>query len=163
ELIIDNNNLLIPTSSSTTLLGLSNTVLSLTHLRVRRAARVRLDNLLNLSGYLEILAASELTSSGRIIADVISVSSNSSIIHPPTTAAVAFKVDLDAGTLSIDATSSIDVSALGFLGGGRPENPSSTLGMTIGFRSVNGSGTAGSYGGLGGAFSGSTNPLYGSQ
>jgi RHS repeat-associated protein len=83
------------------------------------------------------------------------------VAHPPTTGSVTRRLLINAGTLSIDPTSRIDVTGRGFLGGGQPGNSNSTNGMTVGFQPVNGSGTAGSYGGLGGAFSGATNPVYG--
>jgi hypothetical protein len=110
---------------------------------------------------MEISNSSEFVSGIRIISDTTSLTSNAVLTHAATTGTASFKLDLTTGNLTIDATSRIDVIGLGFLGGGRPGNPSSTNGMTLGFKAVNGSGTAGSYGGLGGAFSGSTNPLYG--
>ena len=162
ELIIDNNNLTLPVASRTPILGASTATLSLTHLRLRRSARAKFNGTLNLSGTLEISNSSEFVSGVRIITDTTNLTSNSVLTHAATTGTFAFKLDLAADNLTIDGTSRIDVIGLGFLGGGRPGNPSSTNGMTIGFVAVNGSGTAGSYGGLGGAFSGSTNPLYGS-
>ncbi|HEV8719169.1 MAG TPA: tandem-95 repeat protein [Candidatus Binatia bacterium] len=161
ELIIDNNNLTIPVASRTPILGAPTTTLSLTHLRLRRSARAKFDGTLNLTGTLEISNSSEFLSGARIISDTTSLTSNSVLTHAATTGTASFKLDLTAESLTIDGTSRIDVIGLGFLGGGRPGNPSSTNGMTLGFNAVNGSGTAGSYGGLGGAFSGSTNPLYG--
>ncbi len=158
ELNIDNNNLTIPIASRTPILGTPTTVLSLTHFRLRRNARAKFDGTLNLTGALEISNTSEFVSGVRIINDTTSLSSNSVLTHGPTTGTAAFKLDLTTDNLTIDATSRIDVTGLGFLGGGRPGNPSSTNGMTLGFKAVNGSGTAGSYGGLGG---GSSNPLYG--
>ncbi len=84
------------------------------------------------------------------------------LTHTPTTEATLGKLDLVVtGTIQIDSTSRIDVSGRGFLAGGRPGNPSTTNGMTVGFQATNQSGTAGSYGGLGGNSSGSTNPVYG--
>ena len=84
------------------------------------------------------------------------------LTHTPTTGATLGKLDLVVtGTIQIDSASRIDVSGRGFLAGGRPGNPSTTNGMTVGFQATNQSGTAGSYGGLGGNFSGSTNPVYG--
>jgi hypothetical protein len=79
------------------------------------------------------------------------------LTHGGTTSSTVKKLDiLVTGTLQIDATSRIDVSGRGFLGGGQPGNPSPTNGMTLGFQAVNGSGNGASYGGLGGIFSGNT-------
>jgi YD repeat-containing protein len=84
------------------------------------------------------------------------------LTHSGTTSSTLGKLDITVtGTLQIDSTSRIDATGRGFLGGGQPGNPSATHGITVGFQAVNGSGTAGSYGGLGGAFSGTTNPVYG--
>jgi len=161
ELIIDNNDLTIPGASRTPILGAPTLTLSLTHLRLRRSARAKFDGTLNLTGVLEISNDSEFVSGVRLISETTNLTSNSVLVHAPTTGTTTFKLDLTTENLTVDGTSRIDVSGFGFLGGGRPGNPSSTHGMTIGFNAVNGSGTAGSYGGLGGAFSGSTNPLYG--
>ncbi len=83
------------------------------------------------------------------------------LTHSPTTGTTLGKLDIVVtGTIQIDSTSRIDVSGRGFLGGGQTGNPSATNGMTVGFQSTNQSGTAGSYGGLGGG-SFATNPVYG--
>ena len=64
--------------------------------------------------------------------------------------------------LQIDATSRIDGSGYGFLGGLQPGNPIG-IGMTLGFFQGSTGSSGGSHGGLGGAFNGATNPLYGSN
>ena len=161
ELVIDNNNLTLLAASRTPIQGASSTILSFSHLRIRRNARAKFDGTLNLTGTLEVSNNSEYASGVRVISNSTSLTNNSILTHTATTGTAAFKLDLATENLTIDGTSRIDVIGIGFLGGGRPGNPSSTNGMTLGFKAVNGSGTAGSYGGLGGAFSGSTNPLYG--
>ena len=83
------------------------------------------------------------------------------LTHSPSTATAMGKLDITVtGVLQIDATSRIDVSGRGFLGGGQPGNASQTNGMSVGFQPVNGSGIGAGYGGFGGS-SGATNALYG--
>jgi RHS repeat-associated protein len=154
--------------------------LTLTALKIRRGAKAKVEALLNIVNDLEIATDARLVALDRLLASTVRLASRSSleavdiaaatsfqmndnsvVAHPPTTGLVIRKLLLNAGSLSIDATSRIDVAGRGFLGGGQPGNPSSTNGMTLGFQAVNGAGTAGSYGGLGGAFSGTTNPVYG--
>ena len=81
------------------------------------------------------------------------------------------KLDITVtGTLQIDATSRIDVTARGFLGGRQPGNPfvgsgsqaGFFFGMTAGFQSGSTGRTGGSYGGLGGTGEvGAPNAVYG--
>jgi len=98
-----------------------------------------------------------------VVTGALTVSERSMLTHPETTTAYAGGLVLNAGTIAIDAISSIDVTARGHLGGG-----SSGLGdtaRTVGFASGAQGGTGGSYGGLGGDFSGNganvPNPVYG--
>src|SRR5262249_25640028 len=134
ELIIDNNNLTIPVTSRTPLSGASTSIVSFTHLRLKHNARAKFDGILNVMGALEISNNSEFVSGARIISDATNLSSNSVLSHAATTGTAAFKLDLNTESLTIDSNSRIDVSGLGFLGGGRPGNPSSTLGMSFGFQ-----------------------------
>ena len=85
------------------------------------------------------------------------------LTHPETTTRYEGSLDLAVGTLLIDATASIDVTGRGYLGGNR-----SGLGETahtVGFAPGAGHGNGGSYGGLGGHYSGAgssqPNPVYG--
>ena len=79
----------------------------------------------------------------------------------PTTADVLTKLALNVENLTIDATSGIDVTARGFLGGSQPGNVFGDEGMTVGFQKGSEGRSGGSYGGLGGASNGSTNSVYG--
>ena len=82
--------------------------------------------------------------------------------HGPTTATKVGKAEITVtGTLFIDLTSKIDVSARGFLGGNQPGNPFGGDGMTAGFLSGSAGSSGGSYGGFGGDANGSANPVYG--
>ena len=157
ELIIDNNNLNV-SSLTTPIPNPSSGSIALTHMRVRRQAHVRLDSLLTLTGTLELSANAEFISTQRTLAGTISVTNNSVITHLPTTASSFFKVDLGAGAFTLDATSKIDVSGRGFLGGRQPGNPFVGRGMTLGFQAGSSGDAGGSYGGLGG---GPSNPVYG--
>src|SRR4029453_15134544 len=114
------------------------------------------------SGTLEVNSNAEFMSSDRVVANVIGLSNSSTIVQGATTGISAFKVDLAAMTITIDATSTIDAIARGFLGGGHTGNPFGGKGTTLGFWQGSPGTSGGSYGGLGGpATSGSPNPLYG--
>ena len=162
ELIVDNNDIVSFTLSTPVLNPANPTgTIALTHLRVKRGARIRIDNLLNLTSTLEISNGSEFISTNRTVADTINLTGNSVITHLPATATMSFKVDLSANTVTIDATSRIDVTGRGFLGGRQPGNPFAGPGMTIGFQSGSTGRSGGSYGGLGGSTAGVANAVYG--
>jgi hypothetical protein len=160
ELVIDNNNLAVPFLSTPIPNPPAGTI-SLSHLRVRRAARVRMDSFLTLAGVLEVSSNSEFVSTNRTVASSVDLNNNGLITHLPSTAVASFKVDIRTDSLSIDGTSKIDVTGLGFLGGAQPGNPLSPNGMTAGFQAGSTGNSGGSYGGLGGSFLGSSNPVYG--
>jgi YD repeat-containing protein len=161
ELILDNNNMVTP-SLLTRLQNPSNGPIALTHLRVRRQARVRIDGVLSLTGSLEIHSNAEVAVSDRVAAGAVNVSGNSLLSHVPATGVSSFKLDLNAASLTIDATSRIDVSGRGFLGGRQPGNPFWLDGMTVGFQRGSTSFAGGSYGGLGGSSNGGVpNTVYG--
>ena len=157
ELIIDNNNLNV-SSLATPIPNPSSGSIALTHMRVRRQAHVRLDSFLTLTGTLELSANSEFISTQRTLAGTISVTNNSVITQLPTTGSSFFKVDLGASAFTLDATSKIDVSGRGFLGGRQPGNPFVGRGMTLGFQAGSSGDAGGSYGGLGG---GPSDSVYG--
>jgi YD repeat-containing protein len=132
ELIVDNNNG-AATSLSTPIPQVTGGSLSLTHLRVRRQAKIRVENVLNLTGTLELSSGSEYVSAGRVNAGTVNLTGGSVLTHFSATGNVVAKVDLNIASLTIDSTSRIDVSARGFLGGGRAGNPFGNNGMTVGF------------------------------
>ncbi len=150
ELIIDNNNLAIPVASRTPILGASTTTVSLTHLRLRRNARARFDGTLNLTGTLDISSSSEYVSGVQIISNSINLTNNSVLTHMATGGTASFKLDLTTVNLTIDATSRIDATGLGFLAAGKSGNPFPQNGMSLGFLQGSGPLSGGSYGGLGG-------------
>jgi large repetitive protein len=82
------------------------------------------------------------------------------LTHAPTTVDEEEGLSFEVWSLSIDQNSKIDVSGKGYLGGRRDGNPDFE-GRTLG--NVPGStvGSAGSYGGVGGSFSGASNEVYG--
>ena len=161
ELLVDNNNV-VAASFSTPVLPPTGTI-SLTHFRARRAARVRVDSILSLTGTLEVASGAEFSSTNQTIADNVNLNTSALISHPSTTGTVSFKVDLSANTLTVDATSKIDVTGRGFLGGNQPGNPFGKNGMTSGFQNGSTMRAGGSYGGLGGVNTGEgvVNPVYG--
>jgi hypothetical protein len=95
--------------------------------------------------------------------DTLAVTERSLLTHPDATDVYAPALDVEAGTLAIDATSSIDVSARGHLGGGRFGLGSQA--HTVGFAPGAGGGAGGSHGGLGGDYPSNgasvPNPVYG--
>ncbi len=86
------------------------------------------------------------------------------LTHRETTASEAYGVEMTAWTLSVDATSRLDVTARGFLGGGRSGLPDGVA-HSVGFAPGSESGTGGSYGGMGGWYAGAGSrqpaPVYG--
>ena len=124
-----------------------------------------MDDEINLAGALEVSSGAELIPVKRVIASTIDVIDNSVVAQFPTTATQFFKVDLNTAGLTVDATSRIDATGRGFLGGGKPGNPfvvgPGGSGMTAGFQLGSTGRSGGSYGGLGGSSAGSANPVYG--
>ncbi|MGI0150030.1 MAG: hypothetical protein ACREDF_10940, partial [Thermoplasmata archaeon] len=77
------------------------------------------------------------------------------VTHSPATTRREFRLELDVDALAIDATSAIDVTGRGYLGGNRGDNTTSR-GFTLGNVPGGGAGNSlgrpgGSYGGLGGS------------
>ncbi|MCP4327260.1 MAG: hypothetical protein GY791_02325, partial [Alphaproteobacteria bacterium] len=67
-----------------------------------------------------------------VMSDTLTLTNNSLLTHPSTTTTEEYSLDLNiTGTLTIDTTSSIDVSGRGYLGGRRGDN-NSGYGRTIG-------------------------------
>ena len=99
-----------------------------------------------------------------VVTGALTVTERSLLTHPETTTVYAGGLVLTAGTLAIDAISSIDVTARGHLGGGRFGLGS--VAHTVGFAPGAQGGTGGSYGGLGGDYASNganvPNPVYGS-
>jgi hypothetical protein len=99
------------------------------------------------------------------VADTVDLKEFGLLTHPETTTVYEARLDLEVGTLLIDAGGRIDVTGRGYLGGDRSGlgQTAHTLGLQPGALSGNG----GSYGGLGGHYSGSggnqPNPVYGSE
>ncbi len=157
ELTIDNNNLAVG-SLTTPIPNPASGSIALTHLRLHRQAHVRFDSFLTLTETLELNSNAEFVSTQRTVAGTIALTNNSLVTHLPTTATSSFRVDMSAGMFTVDATSKIDVSGRGFLGGRQPGNPFVGRGMTLGFQAGSSGDAGGSYGGLGG---GSSNSVYG--
>jgi hypothetical protein len=95
--------------------------------------------------------------------DILAVTESSLLTHPETTTRYEAVLEIEAGALAIDVTSSIDVTARGHLGGGRGDN--GAFGTTVGFAAGAPGGTGGSHGGIGGDYSGNgaavPHPVYG--
>ncbi len=98
------------------------------------------------------------------VTGALTVTERSMLTHPETTTVYAPWLEVEAGTLAIDAISSIDVTARGHLGGGR--SGLGEVARTVGFAPGSQPGTGGSHGGLGGVYAsnggGVPNPTYGS-
>ena len=180
ELVVDNNNV-IPQTETTPIFTVPAGSLNLTALKIRRGAKARTDVSVNVVNGLEVSTDARLLALDRVLASTIQVATrstldsidlnatttfqitdNSVVGHPAITASVLRRLLLSAQSLTIDATSRIDVSARGFLGGRQPGNPFGLDGMTVGFQRGSRSMAGGSYGGLGGFSSGGVpNPVYG--
>ncbi|MGH8543568.1 MAG: hypothetical protein ACREX3_08045, partial [Gammaproteobacteria bacterium] len=157
ELVVDNNNL---TASPTSLLPSSSGQLSFTNLLVREG-KLRVDDSLTLAGALTVSSTGELTLKSSLVASSITLNTNSTLLSLAATGSAFFKLDLSANTIAVDATSRIDVTGRGFLGGNRAGNPFGESGMTVGFQRGSTGRSGASYAGLGGNFEGSSNPVYG--
>ncbi|HCE66252.1 MAG TPA: hypothetical protein DER40_01640 [Geobacter sp.] len=96
-----------------------------------------------------------------IVGDTMKIDEYGQLTHYDATMNFEPRLDLTVGTLEIIGNSSINVDARGYLGGSRGGNDCS--GQTIG--NVDGSlhRSGGSYGGLGGAWGGTPNGIYGSM
>ena len=160
ELILDNNNV-TPGSRSTPIPSDPSGLLALTNLRVRQAARVKVDDQLNITGTLEATTGGEFIPASRVIASTININNGGVITQLPTTNSAFFKLDLTANSLIVDTTGKINVTGRGFLGAGQPGNPFTTSGMTVDFVAGSTGSSGGSYGGVGAGSS--PNPFYGNS
>ena len=117
-------------------------VLRFDDLTMRRGAYLGMGDLLRVGGGLDITENSVLT-------------------HIDATPDYAPHLDIQAGAVTLDATSRIDVNGRGYVGGrhGHSADEGRTIGNTSGstFRS------AGSFGGLGATWGGTPNPIYGDE
>ncbi|MCP4381711.1 MAG: hypothetical protein GY798_09915, partial [Hyphomicrobiales bacterium] len=89
-----------------------------------------------------------------ITSDTLTLSNNSLLTHPGATTTDEYSLAINTTTLTIDTSSSIDVTGKGYLGGNSGGN-SGNYARTIGNTTTGGSfqSSAGSYGGLGGKYS----------
>jgi YD repeat-containing protein len=96
----------------------------------------------------------------------LAIINGGTVTHAEATSTTSSSTTLNiTNTLTIDSTSSIDVSDKGYLGGRRGDNYSSSSGRTVGNTTTGGSmyGSGGSYGGRGGQYSNyDVNEVYGS-
>jgi PKD repeat protein len=102
---------------------------------------------------------------GWMVADTITLASSSVLSHSGATTSTTYNLEITATSVNIDDTSKIDVTGMGYLGGGAGDNGLTGFGRTIGNtfgpqQSLFGPG--GNYGGLGGPTATNINPLYGS-
>jgi len=128
---------------------------------VRQAARVKVDDQLNITGTLEATTGGEFIPASRVIASTININNGGVITQLPTTNSAFFKLDLTANSLIVDTTGKINVTGRGFLGAGQPGNPFTTSGMTVDFVAGSTGSSGGSYGGVGAGSS--PNPFYGNS
>jgi len=179
ELIIDNNTR-IAANETTPIFTTPPGSLNFTALKIRRGAKAKVDVLLNVVDGLEISTDSRLLASDRVLASTIQVATRSTLDSIDINAAISFQITnnsvigqlattgsilrkllLNAQTLTIDATSLIDVTGKGFLGGNQPGNPFGLDAMTAGFQKGATGSSGGGYGGSGGARNGVTTAVYG--
>lgn len=89
----------------------------------------------------------------------LALEGNSVLTHPDATLNYQPDLEITAGTVSIASNSAINVNERGYLGGDRGGNGND--GRTLGNAPGSTPRSGGSYGGLGNAFSGTPNPIYG--
>jgi len=135
--------------------------LALTNLRVHRTSKVVIDDPVNLTGTLEVTTGGEVAVKDQVTSANIEVVNGGVLSHLPTTTTEISTLNLNAGSIIVDATGRIDVTGRGFLGGNQPGNPFGPSGMTLGFQVGSTGRSGGSYGGLGGPSSGVSNAVYG--
>jgi hypothetical protein len=117
-------------------------------------ARIQSVGKLLVNDELMVDGSSLYAANNDITADKVSLKNSALMSHLATTTSAIYKLTLNATTtLTIDSTSRIDVSDLGYLGGFRSSN-SSYYARTIGNTTTGGSSyyNGGSYGGLGGMY-----------
>jgi hypothetical protein len=95
--------------------------------------------------------------------EVLTLRNGAVLTHPAATLDSVSSLAIDVSTLVIDATSAIDVTDRGFLGGGAGDNANFTQGRTVGNQLGSTLRMGGSYGGLGGlgVLPGTVAPVYG--
>jgi hypothetical protein len=141
-------------------------------------SQVNIDGTLNLAANLNLTASTmALTGTGTVLGGVamsnstvtlksplqvtgdVTLRNNSVLTHFAATVTGTSKLDVTAANMIIDATSKIDVSGRGYLGGFQPGT--GITGRTLGNTTTGGSesGSGGSYGGIGGG--GTANAAYG--
>ncbi|MCP5003044.1 MAG: RHS repeat protein, partial [Planctomycetes bacterium] len=110
-----------------------------------------------------IVDGATLTVNGAHTFKNLTLTNNATLTHSDTTTTDEYRLDVTVtNSLTIDTTSSIDVSGRGYLGGRRGDN-NSGYGRTIGNTNGSYAYSAGSYGGLGGKNSSyQINAVYGS-
>src|SRR5690606_22976555 len=98
------------------------------------------------------------------VGDALALTESSWLAHPETTQVYAADLVIEAGAVTVDATSRIDVTGRGHLGGRRAGLPDEAA-HADGFAPGAQAGTGGSHGGLGGRYAnnagGLPNPVYG--
>ncbi len=139
-------------------------VYTLDQVSIMGKAKVLSADRLVISAELTVDGSTLTLNNNDVAADKITVKNSGLINHLGATTTTTSKVALQATTLfTVDATSRIDVTGRGYLGGWQGGNNTST-GRTLGNTTTGGSRyyNGGSYGGLGGIHSdGSVNVVYG--
>src|SRR5574341_7489 len=140
-------------------------VYSFNAMKVIGASKVRCDDRFVIDSGLTIDGSTFVTTG--ITADMVTLTNGGVLTHGAATTTTVYSLDLNTATsLTIDASSRIDVAGKGYLGGYQGGN-STNNGRTYGNTTMNGSTTqnGGSYGGLGGLFytasNGMVNAVYG--
>jgi hypothetical protein len=106
-----------------------------------------------LTSSLPLSVVGSTIATGLLVAPSVSVTSNGQLTSLKSTQTQMHKLEIDvSGTLSVDTSSRIDVSSLGYLHG--RTTPNTTVGAATG-------NSGGSHGGRGGSNGGTTNALYG--
>jgi hypothetical protein len=103
-----------------------------------------------------------LTVTGTHSFQNVDLLNGATLTHPATTPTVESSMALTVWSLAVDKTSAISASGLGYLGGFSGANQACP-GLTLGNQAGSTYRSAGSYGGLGAQWEGTSNPVYGSM
>ncbi len=142
-------------------------VYSFNSMNVLGTSKVRCNDHVVVDSGLTIDGSGTTFVTGDVTANTITLTNGGVLTHGNTTTTTVYSLNLNATTsLAIDSSSKIDVTGRGYLGGSSGGNSSPTGrtygNTTAGGSTQNNSGNGGSYGGLGGIYSGgSVNTVYG--
>ncbi|MEK7369085.1 MAG: hypothetical protein AABZ62_05415, partial [Planctomycetota bacterium] len=117
------------------------------------SSQIIVSSAMTIPGSLTLTKSGLTVTDSLTVANAITLNDNSVLSHTGTTTTTQSRLDIQATTITIDATSKIDVTGKGYLGGWQDGNSATYAGRTNGNTTTGGSihSNGGSYGGLGGS------------